>query len=164
MSNNTIELTYKPNVIDICVEPPKKVIITPLNPNQRGEKGADGQGVVEELVCGQAIVKFRVLTTNSDGKAIYASNMEINHVNRVLGISILAGAENATIKFQRFGLIYNDSWNWTPEEVLYLGENGIITNSPPTLGSLIVCGYAQTDKQINFTLDQNIMTWTNSAW
>jgi hypothetical protein len=164
MSNNTIELTYKPNVIDICVEPPKQVIITPLNPNQRGEKGADGQGVVEELVCGQPIVKFRVLTTNASGKAIYASNMEINHVNRVIGISMLAGAENATIKFQRFGLIYNDSWNWTPTEVLYLGEDGVITNSPPVLGSLIVCGYAQTNKQINFTLDQNIMTWTNSAW
>ena len=63
-------------------------------------------------------------TTASNGETILASALQLTQVDKILGVLNNSGQ---TITF---GSITNASWTWTPEQSLYLGDNGnIVTTS-----------------------------------
>jgi hypothetical protein len=151
--------------VEILVNTQPKLCITPINPNNKGEKGADGVGALETFTVGQTIIQpFKVVTTNSLGKAIYASADNPEHANKVIGISLESKALDAIIKVQRFGKVYNALWDWTPLQQLYLGLNGEITANPSPTNVVIYLGYAITSKEINLEIDQNLVRWSGLDW
>lgn len=151
--------------VEVLVNTQPKICITPINPNNKGEKGADGVGALETLTVGQTvIVKYKVLTTDLSGRLIYASADNPDHVNRVIGISLEDKPLDALLKYQRFGKLYNSSWNWQPLQQLYLGIDGEIIANPSITGSVIYLGYAITNKEINLDIDQNLVRWSSLDW
>jgi hypothetical protein len=55
----------------------------------------------------------------------------------VIGISTTAGNTGETITIKTSGQITDASWNWT-KGAIYLGANGVLTQTAPTGGSIVV--------------------------
>ena len=67
---------------------------------------------------------YKMVALNSNGETILASALQSTQVDKILGVLNNSGQ---TITF---GSITNASWTWTPEQSLYLGDNGnIVTTS-----------------------------------
>jgi len=67
---------------------------------------------------------YKMVALNSNGETILASALQLTQVDKILGVLNNSGQ---TITF---GSITNASWTWTPEQSLYLGDNGnIVTTS-----------------------------------
>ena len=67
---------------------------------------------------------YRMVALNANGETILASALQSTQVDKILGVLNNSG-QTVT-----FGSITNPSWTWTPEQSLYLGDNGnIVTTS-----------------------------------
>ena len=69
-------------------------------------------------------ITYKMVALNVNGETILASALQLGQIDRILGVLNNSG-QTVT-----FGSITNPSWNWTPEQSLYLGDNGnIVTTS-----------------------------------
>ena len=67
---------------------------------------------------------YKMVALNVTGETILASSLQLTQIDRILGVLNNAG-QTVT-----FGSVTNPSWTWTPEQSLYLGDNGnIVTTS-----------------------------------
>ena len=67
---------------------------------------------------------YRMVALNANGETILASALQSTQVDKILGVLNNSG-QTVT-----FGAITNPTWTWTPEQSLYLGDNGnIVTTS-----------------------------------
>ena len=65
-----------------------------------------------------------MVALNVSGETILASALQLTQVDKILGVLNNSG-QTVT-----FGAITNPSWTWTPEQSLYLGDDGnIVTTS-----------------------------------
>lgn len=60
----------------------------------------------------------------------------------VVGIAITAGAAGATIKAVATGIVEDLAFNFPLNDLLFLGNNGTITNIAPTTGHNVPVGYS----------------------
>lgn len=121
----------------------------PLNPPVAGLP-ATVQGAIEEInsnvfaVAPQAIGGHRAVLIGAGGIQ-YADNSQSG---RLYAIGITTGAANsgASVLIKTSGRIVESSWNWTVPGFVFLGQNGLLTQSapaPPALFSQIM-GIADT--------------------
>lgn len=96
-----------------------------------GPPGADGTGTSETYVAGEALGGQRVVVTNTDGEAIYADNRTAAHANAANRITIGAVAAGDDVEVRISGRMTEPSWSWTPGDIIYLGQNGLLTATPP---------------------------------
>ena len=69
-------------------------------------------------------VQYKVVALNQNAETILASALDLNQVDRILGVLDDSG-QTVTL-----GTITNAEWAWIPEASLYLGSNGnIVTTS-----------------------------------
>ena len=69
-------------------------------------------------------VQYKVVALNQNAETILASALDLNQVDRILGVLDDSG-QTVTL-----GTITNAEWAWIPEASLYLGANGnIVTTS-----------------------------------
>lgn len=81
----------------------------------------------------------RAVSLDSNDKAVYADkDTSIN----VVGITLNSGTE---VTIQQSGEITEPSWNWIPSQSIYLGSNGMLTQTAPTSGYLIELGKSITN-------------------
>jgi len=67
---------------------------------------------------------YKMVALNVNGETILASALQLTQIDRILGVLNNSG-QTVT-----FGSVTNPSWTWTPEQSLYLGDNGnIVTTS-----------------------------------
>lgn len=118
----------------------------------QGPQGIPGES--SSLINALAAVNLsghRGVVLDSFGQALYADNNTVAHANKFAGITqgaVVAGS-NATV--QRQGEITEPSWAWTPDQPVYLGANGILTQTMPVPASAkfsLIIGVAQTATKI----------------
>lgn len=82
--------------------------------------------------------QYKIVALNANGETVLATSLSIEQIDRVLGILDDVG-ETVT-----FGAITNPSWTWTPEQSLYLGNNGAIVTTSTIDGAefSLKVGYA----------------------
>ena len=82
--------------------------------------------------------QYKIVALNASGETVLATSLLIAQIDRVLGVLDNSG-ETVT-----FGAITNPSWNWTPEQSLYLGSNGNIATTSTIDGATfsLKIGYA----------------------
>jgi hypothetical protein len=97
-----------------------------------GTGGGSSVGAVEAYTAGMDLGGHRVIVTDpADGRAIYADNTIAAHANAATKITLGAAVEDAEIEAQLVGRITEPSWNWTPNGTIYVGQNGMLTQTPP---------------------------------
>lgn len=104
---------------------------------QQGPAGPQGDigpagGSAITVTAGAALSGHRVVYLDASYKAQYASNQTASHALIALGLTLGAAALDETMSVQRSGEVTEPSWSWTLEQPVYLGDNGLLTQTAPT--------------------------------
>jgi hypothetical protein len=132
----------------------KEEIIT-LDVASGGLVPTGGAGIA--LPAGTNISALRAITTDGSGNAIYASNTSAS-LAVVVGISTTATSIGGQVTIATDGIMTDAGWNWVKGPV-FLGTNGLLTQTVPSGGAVIVhIGRAIAPTQIILDVDITIQT------
>jgi hypothetical protein len=84
---------------------------------------------------------------SDNGIATYASQNNPAHDGKLAGITMGAALEGDTVTVHALGLLTEPTWSFTPGAI-WLGENGVITQTKPVTGLLWRLGTALTPTTI----------------
>ena len=90
-----------------------------------------GSQTALEGIAGDTLGGQRAVYLDSAGLYQYASNTVLEDSLRTIGITLNAAAVDEVIAVQTFGQIEEPSWSWDLDLPIYLGANGILTQTPP---------------------------------
>lgn len=101
-----------------------------------------------EVLAGEIIGGQRAVIVNNN-TAYYADNTNLDHKKYFIGISkhavqSIGSRLNVAVK----GEFTEPSWNWEYDKPIYLGTNGMLTQTPPLVGLVFVLGYVITPTKI----------------
>lgn len=121
----------------------------PVGP--RGEQGLPGASGSQQLVAAMDLGGHRVIAIDSSGQAIYADNRDTT-AYRVQGISSTAAVTGDMITVLSRGTLNYPANNLIPDEPIFLGQDGFLTQIPPSTGYLKQLGFAIAPDTINIEL------------
>ncbi len=132
--------------------------VTLLETGTQGPAGAPGQPgeATLSLVAGGPIGGHRVVRSLA-GVAVYADQNTVPDAVCVLGISKGAASAGAEVQVQLMGTMDEPSWSWTPDQPLFVGPAGTLTQTPPATGYRLIVGVALTATKINIGLKMPII-------
>lgn len=109
------------------------------------------------LVAGVNLSALRAVTTDSNGRAVYASPATLSDAV-VVGITSTAANALDAVSVRTAGIVDDGSWSWTKGPV-FLGTNGTLTQTAPT-GGLIICqvGRALGPTKLQIDVEPTITT------
>lgn len=127
-----------------------------------GEKGEPGGSSISKLAA-TALSGHRVLLVNNSGLAEYASNANLADALRLVGLSTHAVMTGEPVLIAVYGDVTEPSWNWNTTQPVYLSENGLLTQIPPSAPSAkftVVVGFpvSPTTLFINFSTPITLTT------
>lgn len=157
MSDGTISATVtlkegivvtEPNSIVVKVESTDIVAVS----GAQGPQGIPGASSVENtVIAGVTLGGHRGVVLNAAGEAIYADSSTNTHSNKFFGVTTGAANVGTVVTVKIFGELTEPTWSWTPDQPIYLGNNGVLTQtvpiSPSSTFSLII-GVAVTATKI----------------
>ena len=111
--------------LDVTVAAPISVAITAGLQGPAGPPGADGDGVLT-LLGGH-----RLVAADGAGGVTYARCDAARDLRAVRGIPLHAAEGGEDIAIRRIGEVEESSWAWTPGQPVYLGLNGVPTQTLP---------------------------------
>ena len=139
------EVTYSADITTVNVVPSQ--VVTVLVPT--GAPGTAGQSTTGiERLAAIPLSGQRAVATNASGQFIYADKDTIAHAQSTIGITTGAVSAGQSVTAIALGPMTEPSWNWTPGQVIFLGNDGQLTQTPPTTGVLLILGKAVTPTQI----------------
>lgn len=113
------------------------------------------QGVPVETTlnytAGVNVSGHHAVTYDTTGKAVYASNTELLHMGKILGITNNAALIGDSVVVRKYGYIDEPSWSWDTDKPVYLGENGALTQvvpEQPLSKFILVLGYPVTPTKL----------------
>lgn len=122
-----------------------------------GPPGPSGGDVVV-LPAATDVGGHRVVRSTGE-YAGYADAYNADHGDDVLGLTLGAATAGDDVQVQTGGTINEPSWDWTPEEPVFAGADGIPTQSPPTDAAfLLVIGFAITSTSMRVRIESPIYT------
>jgi len=100
-------------------------------------------------VAGAALGGDRVVYIDNANTAQYADNTNLAIVNTVLGITTGAAAMGANVEIQTEGEYTEPSWTWTLGQPIFLGTNGLLTQTQPSAPAFsLIIGFPITATKI----------------
>ena len=104
-------------------------LVLTLAPFYKGERGLPGAAI--EVTAIVAIGGHRVVIREGDS-ASYATNENLQHGMKVLGITENASDAGGTLSVIRSGKVSEPTWSFDVSKPVFLGVNGLLTQVPPT--------------------------------
>lgn len=127
-----------------------------VGPTSLDELRQGAAGAQKSEVSGQALSALLVVRKSSDGRVYYMSSADTSHTN-VYGITKTSAAgAGLAITVVLGGEFTDPSWNWIPDKVIYLGINGVLTQTSPNTGFSCIIGVAITATTIFVKLNEPI--------
>lgn len=125
--------------------PTSRAVVVPV----RGPAGADGTGGAaggpEDLVAGHILSGHRLVVPDTGDAVVYADHDTLSDLGRPIWLTLGAAAQGAPVDLAWYGTVTESSWSWTLGPI-YVGDNGLLTQTPPT------SGYS---RQIGAAIDSN---------
>jgi hypothetical protein len=106
--------------------------------------------------AGETLSGHKLVIQAADGKAYLASNLNVGHRGRVVGMTTHAADADAVVHVHRFGLFTEPSWSFTPDAVLFVGDAGALVESSPSTGFSQIVGKVQSATSVLFKLEDPI--------
>lgn len=106
-----------------------------------------------------ALGGHRVVRSTGQGAAGYADAQVEEHGDDVLGITLGAAAAGDDVQIQGSGEIVEPSWAWEPQEPIFLGAAGVLTQVLPTAETaafLLVLGFATSPTGMQVRIESPI--------
>lgn len=104
-------------------------------------RSSAGKKVEDTKIADETVSALKVVTATSQTNLKLADKSSFTDAQS-LGVSISSGNMGEKIKFVSFGQIDDSSFNFPLKEPLFLGDNGLITATPPTTGFVTTVGYS----------------------
>jgi hypothetical protein len=125
----------------------------------QGPAGPPSQGAVELMtkVAGESLGGHRVAIIDSDNKVYYADRTNLDHMYKVVGITRGAANVGDNVEIQTYGLMTEQSWNWTAGKPIFLGTNGLLTQTSPMSGFCLIIAKALTSTDIFISIKNPIL-------
>lgn len=109
------------------------------------------------MTAGTNLSALRAVTTDINGNAVYASNATPSD-SIVIGITATSANAGSLVTILDAGFITDGFWNWVKGPV-FLGTNGMLTQTPPTGGATVVhLGRAVSTNTLLIDIDISITT------
>lgn len=110
---------------------------------QVGTVGEGGSTEVQTLVrtAGQAVGGHRLVVPDDDGSVVYASHQDVSQPGRPVWLTVSAAVQGAQVNLVAEGPVTESSWAWD-EGPIFLGDAGMMTQSPPMTGMVMVVAWA----------------------
>ncbi len=132
------------------------------------ERGLEGIGGVADVpalseiyTADSAILAGNMVVSESSGNIIHGDSSIISHAYRVLGLSKVGIPITSSDSILYVGRYTDATWTWTAGDPIYLGQSGVITQTPPTLGGgdvfSIIIGHAVTTTSIMLRIQEPII-------
>jgi hypothetical protein len=124
----SIDITLAESTQVVATVAPQEIAIT-LQMQGKGEKGDKGdQGIdngVATMPAGEAIGGHRLVYISS-GAVYYASADNLQHLGKVIGVSMNAASIGGPVEIRSVGYLTDNSFAFT-DGPIYLGTNGLLT-------------------------------------
>lgn len=101
-----------------------------LAPFFKGDRGLPGAPNLV-LTAANAVGGNRFVYLDGS-QVLYATNQNLEHGMKIVGITTNAANVGDTLIIALFGEIEEPSWNWELDKPVYLGVNGLPTQTVPT--------------------------------
>lgn len=117
----------------IAVPSPTLDLVEIAEQGPAGPPGVPGPagGAAMIFTAATPIGGHRVLALDAFNDVIYASADDPGTLNKIIGMSMNAAAAGGDLSVVLFGEVIEPSWNWDPALPVYLGTNGVPTQTPP---------------------------------
>lgn len=99
-----------------------------------------GAGITITTTAGEALGGHRAVVVQN-GEAFYADKDTEVHAGQTVGITTHAATLGASVEIQYAGELEHSTWNFNPGSV-YIGANGVLTQTRPTTGWVTNIGVA----------------------
>ncbi|MGJ8685843.1 MAG: hypothetical protein ACSHWQ_00080 [Spongiibacteraceae bacterium] len=116
--------------------------------------GGSGTTLPSET-AGENLSGYRAVYMSATGLK-YASASDTANADSVLGITVSAASSGAVATYQYQGDLTVAGTPFTPRDPVWLGENGLLTQTPPATGLSIILGSAKTASIISINIQQPI--------
>lgn len=136
----------------VVVERTRAVVVAPqtgrgsvvVSRGGTGRPGPPGQSGASYLtyVADGALGGQRVVRATTGGKVGYVDPGDPAQAHAAIGLTMGAAADGASINVQFSGEMTDPSWSWTANQPIFVGANGIPTQTPPATGFQAAIGVA----------------------
>jgi len=119
----------------ITIEPVSyEVTLARIGPQgRRGEPGQPGAagGETTSATAGENLSGYMAVVYDGSGNVLRASCNNALHANKVVGITLGAALASSTATIKSANIIEESTWTWTVDQPIFLGLNGLITQTVP---------------------------------
>jgi len=138
-----IEVNLTKRFTQLSLERRKVAVLAVARQGPAGRDGAPGRDGTPNLtkICGVNISGHKAVTVDSNGKVIYADNTIPSHATKVVGVTITAALTNEEVTIVPSGEIIEPTFNWLPDLPVFLGPNGLLTQTVPSSGFSLIIGF-----------------------
>ena len=151
------DVTTAPGPTAVVVRQQRKVIET-SSPGPQGPQGPVGPagGNVFQAVAAVALSGHRAVRGSVEALTYASADVEA-HGDDVMGITLSAASSGGTVSVQSVGEITEPSWTWVPFEPIFLGFDGLLTQTPPAFGAFsLSLGFATSTTSMMIRIDSPI--------
>ena len=111
---------------------------------------------IETYPAGESITAFQPVAL-VNGELFTADNTDPNHRGKVLGLALIsANSAGINVSVRRTGLATNSSWAFTTGSFIFIGANGLLTETAPATGFLQSIGHALNANNLVLNIKQAI--------
>ena len=134
--STTVNVLTNNLIVDVVEETATVNLVTESITLDIESGGIVAANIDTSIVASTSISALRCITTDGSGLAKYATPDTLANAV-VIGISTTSGNTGETITIKTSGQLSDGSWNWT-KGTIYLGSNGVLTQTAPSGGSIVV--------------------------
>lgn len=108
--------------------------------------------------AGQDISKYQVVWLADSHLLFPAFNTAVEEVSRIVGLSPVDAVIGDNLSPVHDGILFDETWEWTPQNHIYLGADGVLTETAPVAAPayLVFIGEALTSNLIRVHIDYPI--------
>lgn len=92
-----------------------------------------------------------------NGSVVMASNLNLSHMNNILGLTLGPANLGGELQIQFSGYIVEPSWSWNLTKAIYLSTNGLLTQTMPTTGFLQQIGTVISSNKVLISIQEPIL-------
>lgn len=122
----------------------------------QGPIGTPGQNYVTKI-AGENLGGQRFVIGNSNETVTYANQSDLTNLGKVIGITLTSASMGENVDVLLFGFIEFNGWSFDVSLPVYLNNNGLLTQTPPSTGFSQIVGFAETPTSLFVSLREPII-------
>lgn len=148
--------TEQPDVLIVQEPPPAEIVLVMA---EQGLPGPPGGELLRDYTAAQTLGGHRAVALVAPGTVDVADVRNVAHCNRVVGITTGAVAAGAKAEIRARGQMSEPGWVWLPGRDVFLGADGLLTQTLGLAGALFVqrLGCALSPAEILVDLGEPIL-------